>query len=106
MRAQWLETALQAAKKDSTQLGLRQEPTKVKLLRTTQPVDLNACKAQKKSRRKERASRWKKEKMMTVQRIKNLKAELKYEERKERKEKNKKKEGEKDAAAGVEMDTS
>lgn len=87
LRASWLETALLAAKRSGSMggLGLTQQPTTIKLLRTTQPVDLNACKAAKKSRRKERSARWRKKKMQLQQSIRSLRAELKYEAKKERK---------------------
>jgi hypothetical protein len=48
------------------------------LLRTTQPLDLNASKAANKSRRKERSARWKKRKMQLQQSIRSLRAELKH----------------------------
>lgn len=93
LRAAWLETAMCAAKQSNADnkrsLSLTQQPPTIKLLRTTQPADLNACKAAKKSRRKERSARWKKRKMQTQQRIKSLRAELKYAAKKEREAKKK-----------------
>ncbi|UTT92041.1 hypothetical protein NDA17_007532 [Ustilago hordei] len=93
LRASWLETAMRAAKQFSANnqrpLTLKQQPPTIKLLRTTQPVDLNASKAAKKSRRKERSARWKKRKMQTQQRIKSLRAELKQAVQKERNAKKK-----------------
>lgn len=94
LRATWLETAMRAAKQSNANkkrsLSLTQRPPTIKLLRTTQPVDLNACKAAKKSRRKERSARWKKRKMQTQQRIKSLRSELKYAAQKEMEVKKKK----------------
>ncbi|GAK65784.1 ribonucleases p mrp protein subunit pop3 kda subunit [Moesziomyces antarcticus] len=79
LRAAWLETALRAAKgSERGPLALPQLPPTVKLLRTTQPLDLNASKAANKSRRKERSARWKKRKMQLQQSIRSLRAELKH----------------------------
>lgn len=79
LRAAWLETALRAAKRSKPgPLALPQLPPTVKLLRTTQPLDLNASKAANKSRRKERSARWKKRKMQLQQSIRSLRAELKH----------------------------
>ncbi len=86
LRASWLETAMLAARRFSSTspLSLTQQPTTIKLLRTTQPVDLNACKAAKKTKRKERSARWTKRKMQMQQRIHSLRAELKDAARKQR----------------------
>ncbi|GAC97548.1 hypothetical protein PHSY_005134 [Pseudozyma hubeiensis SY62] len=83
-RAAWLETAILSSTSSQTNLNLLQRPTSIKLLRTTQPTDLNACKAAKRTRRKERSVRWKRKKMAALQQVKGLERELKMEERKRR----------------------
>ncbi|KAJ9479444.1 hypothetical protein PHBOTO_002920 [Pseudozyma hubeiensis] len=85
-RAAWLETAILSSTSSQPNLTLLQRPTSIKLLRTTQPTDLNASKAAKRTRRKERSARWKRKKMTAVQQVKGLKRELKLEERKRRAE--------------------
>ncbi|SPO23713.1 uncharacterized protein UTRI_03760_B [Ustilago trichophora] len=89
LRASWLETAIQASTSSSspTPLSMPLEPTSIKLLRTSQPMDLNLCKATKKTKRKERSARWKKKKLILLQRVKSLKAELKCQRDKESKAK-------------------
>ncbi|CDU26316.1 uncharacterized protein SPSC_06510 [Sporisorium scitamineum] len=78
LRATWLETAIRSATQapNANALPLAQQPTSIKLLRTTQPTDLNACKAAKRSKRKLRSANWKKRKMSALQRVKDLKAQL------------------------------
>ncbi|KAF6767526.1 hypothetical protein PSEUBRA_005518 [Kalmanozyma brasiliensis GHG001] len=90
LRASWLETAIRSATQSASNplpLSLRQQPTSVKLLRTTQPLDLNKCKAEKKTKRKERSARWKQKKCRLQQRVKRLSAEMKAAQRKERSKK-------------------
>lgn len=79
LRAGWLETAILSATHPHHPNAppLTQQPTAIKLLRTTQPTDLNACKAAKRSKRKQRSATWKRKKMAVQQTIKSLKAELK-----------------------------
>lgn len=81
LRASWLETAIRSATQSPhyphALPPLAQQPTSIKLLRTTQPVDLNACKAAKRTKRKQRAASWRKHKMATLQRVKDLQAQLK-----------------------------
>ncbi|TKY85453.1 hypothetical protein EX895_005615 [Sporisorium graminicola] len=81
LRASWLETAIRSATQSPHYPHwlppLAQQPTSIKLLRTTQPVDLNACKAAKRTKRKQRAASWRKHKMATLQRVKDLQAQLK-----------------------------
>ncbi|CBQ73363.1 conserved hypothetical protein [Sporisorium reilianum SRZ2] len=78
LRAHWLETAIRSAtlSSDAGARPLMQHPTSIKLLRTTQPVDLNASKAAKRSKRKERSASWKKRKMHALQSVKDAKAQL------------------------------
>lgn len=90
LRASWLETAVRCAVQSSSRsqasapLSLTQRPTSIKLLRTTQPMDLNKCKAEKKTKRKERSARWKQKKYRLQQKVKRLSAEVKTAQRKER----------------------
>ena len=77
LRAHWLETAIRSATHQPHPLPLTQRPTSIKLLRTTQPVDLNERKAAKRIKRKDRSAAWKKRKMQLQQRVKTLKAQLK-----------------------------
>lgn len=76
LRANWLETAILSATYTASPSLLLQQPPSIKLLRTSQPADLNACKAAKRTRRKERSSSWKKKKMAALQQVKSLKADL------------------------------
>lgn len=82
LQAPWLTTAIHTAAKaashsDDTPAQLFLEPAKIKFLRTTQPSDLNACKALKKSKRKLRASRWKARKSKLQHQLKQINKEAK-----------------------------
>ena len=78
LRASWLESAMRAhLSHTQTPTTMPLKPTSIKLLRTTQPLDLNACKAAKKTKRKQRSARWKKRKLALQQRVKSLRAQLK-----------------------------
>lgn len=88
LRANWLESALLAAKTSSSsqpssstsnhKIALPAKPPTIILLRTTQPLDINACKLAKKSKRKERSANWKKKKSRLQQKVLAIKAQLKH----------------------------
>ncbi|PWY99612.1 hypothetical protein BCV70DRAFT_148508, partial [Testicularia cyperi] len=76
----WLAASLRSALSYSqSELGiqLEMEPTTVKFVRSTQPVDLNACRLAKKSRRTLRSSRWKKRKLQALHSLQSLQAQIK-----------------------------
>lgn len=107
LRAAWIETALLAAKHSTSHLPLPlpQQPTSIKLLRTSHPSDLNACKAANKSRRKQRSARWKQRKLQIQQRIRSLRAQLKHASNRERKAANRAPKTRTDTAPIAKMDT-
>ncbi|SPO24491.1 uncharacterized protein UTRI_03760 [Ustilago trichophora] len=115
LRASWLETAMRASASSSSSsscpisLSMPLQPTSIKLLRTTQPVDFNLCKATKKLKRKQRSARWKKRKFILIQRVKSLRAELKWQRQKQKNEKNRNETNPNTKAqtiATIQMDTS